>query len=55
MPPKRQSKCLRVSVAVMKHHAQKESWKGGIYSDYTSIELFIIEKSQDRSSKRTGT
>ena len=41
---------LRVSVAVIKHHGQKQGGEERVYLTYTSKLLFIIKGSQDRNS-----
>ena len=46
---------VRVTVAVMKHHEQKQLGKGRVYLAYASTSLFIIGGSQDRYSSRVGT
>ena len=46
---------VRVSIAVMKHHDQKASWRGkGLFGLHFHIAVHI-EGSQDRNTNRTGT
>jgi hypothetical protein len=45
---------LRVSIAAMKHHDQKQAGKKRVYFAYTSMLLFIFEESQDKKSSRAG-
>jgi hypothetical protein len=39
----------------MKQYGGKQIWEKSVYSAYTTILLFIIEKIQDRNSTRIGT
>ena len=45
---------VRVSIAAMKYHDQKENGKKGVYLAYTSIFLFIIKGNQEKISSRAG-
>jgi hypothetical protein len=40
---------VRVTVAVMKHHEQKQLGKGRVYLAYALTSLFTTEGSQDRN------
>jgi hypothetical protein len=44
-----------VSIAVMKHHDQKQAGEKRVHLAYTSILLFIIKGSQDRNSNQAET
>jgi hypothetical protein len=46
--------CLRVILAVMKHHDQRNLEKKG-FIQLGSTSLFITERSQDKNSKRAGS
>jgi hypothetical protein len=46
---------VRVSIAAMKHHDQKQVREERVYLAYIFIALFIIKGSQDRNSNRAGT
>ena len=43
------------TISVMKHHDQKQLGEERVYLTYSSTSLFIIERSQDRSSHKEGT
>jgi hypothetical protein len=45
---------VRVTVAVIRQHDQKQPGRKKAYWLYTSTSLFIIEGTQDRNSDRTG-
>jgi hypothetical protein len=45
---------VRVTIAVMKHHDQKQIGEERVYVAYASISLFITKGSQDWSSSRAG-
>jgi hypothetical protein len=47
--------CLRVTIAVMKHHNQKQTKKARVNLVYTSRSQSITEGSQGRKSNRAGT
>lgn len=55
----RQSYCVvvlvRVSIAMMKHHDQKQIGEEMVYLAYTSTPQFITKGSQSRNSHREGT
>jgi hypothetical protein len=46
---------LRVAVAVMKRHGQKQTGEERVYLTCTSTSLLIIGRSQNRNSRREGT
>jgi hypothetical protein len=46
---------VRVTIAMMKHHDQKQLGEEKVYLAYTSTLLSIIEGSQDRNSNRPRT
>ena len=49
------TECLRVSIAVMKHHGQKKQvGEERVFMAYTSTALFIIEGSQGSSKRSHG-
>jgi uncharacterized protein Veg len=45
----------RISMAMMKHHGQKELGEEWVYLPDTSTSLFIIKGNQDRNLKRAET
>ena len=46
---------VRVTVAVMRHHDQKQTGEKKVYLASTSTSLLIIKGSRDRNSNRAGT
>lgn len=46
-------RCLKVSIAVAKHHDSKVNWKKRVYLFYTSF--VILKGSRDKNSSTTGT
>ena len=46
---------VRVPVAVMKHHDQKQTGEARVYLAYTSTSQSITERNQERNSSRAGT
>jgi hypothetical protein len=46
---------VNVTLAVLKHHDQKQLEEKGVYSTYISTSLFIIKRSQDRNTNKAGT
>ena len=53
--PQLTSIVVRVTIAVMKHHDQKQPGEQALYFTHTSTSLFITEGSQDRNSNREVT
>jgi hypothetical protein len=43
---------VRTSIAMIKHHDQKQVGKERVYLAFTCMSYFIIEESQDRNSNR---
>lgn len=46
---------MRVTIAVIKHHDEKQVGEKWVYFVYTSISQFITEGSQGRNSCRVGS
>jgi hypothetical protein len=46
---------VRVTIAVIKHHEQKQVEEERVYATHSSIQQFIIKSSEGRSSSRAGT
>ena len=46
---------VKVTIALIKHHQQKQLVEERIYLAYASTSLFITEGNQDRNSNRAGT
>jgi hypothetical protein len=49
------AQCLRVTIAVMKHHDQKQPGEERVCLAYSPISLFTTEGRQDRNSNRAET
>ena len=43
------SRCPKVTLAMMKHHDQKQAGEERVYSAYTFLSPFIIEEGRDRN------
>ena len=48
-------RCLRVLIAVAKHHDPKANQKKKVYLVYTSLSYLILKGNRDKNSNRTGT
>jgi hypothetical protein len=46
---------VRITIAVKKHHGQKQHEEERVYIAYTSTSLLIIEGNQGRNSDKAGT
>ena len=46
---------VRITVAVLEHHDEKQIGEERVYLGYTSTLLFIIRGVQDRNTSKTGT
>ena len=53
--PGLKGRCLRVSIAVIKHHEREQFGEGEVCLAYASSSLPIIDGSQDQNSSKAGT